>query len=446
MDQFPTKRVIFGGILVVLLVIGLTVAGRIVETNGSSTYQIKQAAFYGTMSAQMTPGMYWQMFGDITTWPKAETFYFTADNKEGGPEDASIEVTFNDGSICKISGTCRILLPTTEREAIDLVTKHSFVNHMEMEHKLVLPVIRNALNRTANLMSARESYSDKRPEFVNWAWDQIQNGLYEMDEEVHKEKDPVSGEMVTKIIKVIRKDEKGNVVRQACPLKGTGVTLSNFEVKVFVYSEKVKEQIAAQQQALMAVATARANAQKAEQDALTEEAKGKADVMKAKYELEQVKVRAVVEAQKEKEVAETAAAKELAVAKQQKLVAETHAQKELEVAKLSQQAAEATKQKNILDGEGEARKKQAIMEADGALAQKLAAYVEVNKIYAEAIAKYTGNWVPSVVMGQSGNGSPAAQNGAQTLIELLTAKTAKDLSLELDVKTKQAKPTSGTSR
>ena len=428
----PVKLIVAGVCLVAVLLLAVFLGGNIVETNAPETYQIKQAAITGAMSAKMDPGMWMQWFGNITTWPKAETFFFTADSKEGHPFDQSIEVMFNDGSACKISGTCRVAMPRSEAEAIELVMKHGFRNHDDVENKLLLPVIRNALNRTANLMSARESYSEKRPEYVNWAWDQVQNGLYEIDEEVRKEKDPVSGDMVTKIIKVIRRDEKGNVMRQANPFHGTGITLSNFEIKNFVYSDKVREQIAAQQQALMAVATARANAQKAEQDALPEEAKGKAEVMKAKYEEEQKKVRAVVEATKEKEVAETAAAKELSVAKLQKQVGETNAQREVEVAKLQRDAAEANKQKNILDGQGESEKKRMIMEADGALKQKLDAYIEVNRLYADAIAKYQGHWVPSVVMGPSNQSG--STNGAQSLIDMLTAKTAKDLALDLEVK------------
>ena len=428
------RSAILLGVTVVVLVITVALSSQIIETVSAGTYQVKQAAITGTMSVKMTPGLWWQWFGDITSWPTAETYYFTADKDEGGPGDNSIEVTFNDGSMCRISGTCRVMMPVTEQEALNLVIKSGFRTHNQLEDKLVLPIIRNALNRTANLMSARESYSDKRPEFINWAWDQIQTGLYETDEETRKERDVVSGEMVTKTVKIIRKDEKGNILRQANPLHNTGINLSNFEVKEFIYSDRVKEQIATQQQALMAVSTARANAQKAEQDALTREAEGKAKVMEAKYEEEQKKVRAVVEAQKEKEVAETAAAKELAVAKQQKLIAETNAQREVEVAKLQKDAAESTKQRNILEGQGEAEKKHLIMEADGALKQKLDAYIEVNRLYAEAIAKYTGSWVPSVVMGSGGASGSAPMTGPQSLIDLLTAKTAKDLALDLGVK------------
>ena len=57
---------------------------------------------------------------------------------------------------------------------------------------------------------------------------------------------------------------------------------------------------------------------------------------------------------------------------------------------------------------------------------------EINKYYADAIKGYQGNWVPSVVMGEAG-GSRVAGSGAQQLIDLLTAKTAKEFGLDMGV-------------
>ncbi len=37
----------------------------------------------------MKPGMYGQLWGDITVWPVAETFYFTADDGYEGNEGSS---------------------------------------------------------------------------------------------------------------------------------------------------------------------------------------------------------------------------------------------------------------------------------------------------------------------------------------------------------------------
>ena len=99
------------------------------------------------------------------------------------------------------------------------------------------------------------------------------------------------------------------------------------------------------------------------------------------------------------------------------------------VATLGAKAAEQYKKEQILRGEGDAQAKALRMNADGALDTKLAAYVEVSKAYAEAMGNYQGAWVPSVVMGNSGAGG----NGDAALVEMLTAKTARELGIDMSV-------------
>lgn len=80
----------------------------------------------------------------------------------------------------------------------------------------------------------------------------------------------------------------------------------------------------------------------------------------------------------------------------------------------------------------QAERKKLVMAADGALQQKLAAWVKVNELYASAIATYKGNWVPKIVMGNS-MGTQSA-SGANELIQMLLAKTAMDLNLDIGIK------------
>ncbi len=414
-NNLSPKKIISMVLGFVFLIFIFYSVGAIVDTVNKGTYQIKQAAISGKMSAKMTPGIWLQLWGDIQVWSKAETFYFTADSDEGARRDQSMEVRFNDGSLCNISGTLRILMPTAEQSAIDLITVHGYRDYNDLEEKMIKPSVRNALRLTANLMTARESYSEKRQDFVFWAWDQIQNGLYKTSEETRKVTDLISGEQVTQTFKIIMTDSSGSPIYERNPLRDTGITLMNFEVKTFVYSAKVKDQIATQQEALMNVATAKAKAAEAEQEALTKEAVGKANVMTAKYEKEEEKVRAVVKAQMDKEVAEI------------------NARRELEVAKLQRLAAEEQKKKEILLGEGESARKRMVMAADGALKQKLDAYVKVQETIWKNISQYKGKWVPDIILGA--NGSSGNMNGAQNLIDLLLVKTAKDLSLDMSVPT-----------
>lgn len=204
-----------------------------------------------------------------------------------------------------------------------------------------------------------------------------------------------TGEKSTKTFKVIKKDKDGKPMYQPSPLKGTGIIVSNFEIKDIAYSKTVEDQIADQQKAAMSVVTAKAEALKAEQDKLKIEAEGKAKVATAQYEQEQEKIKEVVQAQKR-----------------------------LEVAKLDKESAALKKAKDILEGEGEAEKRKLIMSADGALSQKLNAWVEVNKVYATEFAKQ--KWAPDIQMGNS-----SGSNTAQSMIDLLTTKTARDLGLDL---------------
>lgn len=404
-----------GIVIVVCVLLAIAFGSSIVETVEKGTYQVRQWPVTGTLDTKMTPGMWMQMFGDISEWPKAETFYFTADkdSDQDSDQDLSIEVRFQDGSMANISGTLRIVLPTSDQQAINLIDISGYKNYRDLAQRLILPVVRNALRLSANLMSARESYSEKRTDFVFWSWDMIQNGLYQTEEIEEYVTDLISGEKVKKTIKVIKKDKKTKkVLYQQNPLKGTGITLANFEIKSFVYSKVVKKQIKEQQDAIMAIATAKALAQKAEQDKLKEEAQGKARVAKAKYQKEEEKIRAVVDAEKDKTVATLAA------------------ERKRDVAKLAKEEAAFTKAKDILLGQGEAERKKLVMAADGALKQKLDAYTTVMAKFATEFGKQ--KWVPEFSM----NGTGGAENGSAAidLINLLTAKTAKDLNLNLNIK------------
>ena len=141
--------------------------------------------------------------------------------------------------------------------------------------------------------------------------------------------------------------------------------------------------------------------------------------MKAKYEKEVEKTRAVVDAQRIAEVAVIKAEQQVDVAEQAKLEAE---QKKL--------AAAEYKQEMILRGEGDAEYKELVMQADGALQQKLDAWITVNKEYAARFGQQ--KWVPEVQMG--GTTSGGTGTSAEQLINLLMTRTAKDLALDMEIK------------
>ena len=160
----------------------------------------------------------------------------------------------------------RVTLPKTEKEAVALTVEHGYRTWDEILYKLIQPQVRKALILSANQMSARESYSARRSDFIFLTADQLASGLFAYDEVEKEVEDPVTGKHVRRLVKVVKKDKDGVPIRGEHPFKNLGIVVDNFEVRGFHYSEKVREQIGKQQQAYMDIQTAIANAQKAEQE------------------------------------------------------------------------------------------------------------------------------------------------------------------------------------
>lgn len=403
--------IVVGVFSVFFLVFGL---GGLVETNQAGYVKILQVPISGTMKVYQIPGMFMQLFGDVWEYKLAGTYRFSTGDKSNRDDSAvstPVEVRFSDAGVAHISGNVRFDLPPSEEGILNIHSK--FRSYDNVTESLVKPAVAEALILTASLMTAEESYSGRRAEYAQLAWDQVLNGVYLTEWEKVTVTDPITGESTTARSVRIKRDEDGNPLRKPNPLQEYSISISQFLLdKDIAYEKGVLDQISTQRDAMMKTVTARAEAQKAEQDRITAEATGKADVMKAKYAAEVQKETAVVNALREKEVAVT------------------NAQRELEVAKLSRQAAEQTKQEQILLGQGESERKRLVIEADGALAQKLATYEAVHGKWAEAFATRK---VPTTVFG-AGSGGAGSDSDVQALLQLLTVKTAQDLSLDTSTK------------
>lgn len=401
--------------IVAVVLVGLFVvvfSGSLVEYLDASDIMVIQS-LGGKLSCYTTPGPWWQGFGTVTKYKKRDQLWFLLPS-ERQKDDFSIPVQFNDGGRARISGSIAWEMPLKCEDIIDLHTRYR--SHEAIEQQLLRTHIAKVVYLTGPTMSSTESYAARKAEFLGFVDDQVQHGIYRIVVEQVQEKDPLSGQMRTVSVTKFVKGTDGTFERQdRSPLAEFGVKTLNLSIVAIQYDKAVEDQIQTQQQAFMQVQTARANAQKAEQDAITAEKNGQANAAKARWEQEVLKARAVTEAQQEKEVAVLAA------------------QRGKEVATLDAQTAEQEKKANILRGEGEAQRKSLVMNADGALEPKLNALVEINKNYANAIASYQGNWVPTVVTGGV-NGTSTPGSGAMQMMEILGIKAARDLGVDLAVR------------
>jgi hypothetical protein len=395
---------LIGVVLVGVLAIFLAAtSGYLLETNRAGFYQVKQAAITGDLSVRINPGMYAQMFGRITTYKLSNIYYFS--NEEGTEGDVSsqgkpVRVRFNDGGRAFVDGNVRYDLPPNSDGMVALHKK--FRSYSNFQYQGIKQLVEEAIFLTAALMSADEAYTTKRALFSEWAWDQVSNGIFLTEERIEETTDPITGETKIRNFVEIKRDKNGEPLRKPNVLRDYGVNISQFVVKEIDYEEGVDKQIAVKREALMKTIAAEAEAVQAQQDRLTAEERGKKNVAVARYAALEVKEKATVDAERKVEVA-----------RQDKLAAKEY------------------KAAQILRASADAEYARKLIEADGALKVKLEALVEIQKFWATAIQNSGQRWVPDIVIGGDG---AASGSGAQDLIRLLTAQSAKALGADLTVK------------
>jgi hypothetical protein len=394
----------------------------------------------GTTWVKFKPGIYLQMFGSKWVYNDVLTVDFDKTiNEQGATVDQDgIAVRYQDGGTGTVFGIARYRLPSDE--ATMLKAHKEFRSNEGIGFKVLKPTTEDIMNHTAGLMTSEESYAERRGTFKEWSKDQLRNGMYltrqkpvteieygyefcledDLSEELEKECKGVK--KTTKMVPVIvYRDNKP--AYSSSDLGEYGIELTGFNIVDWSYEQKTLDQISEKRKAQMAIITAKANAERAKQDAITAEQVGIANVTVAKYEKEVEKERAVVDAERVKEVAVIEAEKKVDVAEQYKL--------EQEQLKF---AAAEYKQAQTLKGDGDAYYKRAVIEADGALVQKLETYQAVMGRFATEFGKQ--KWVPEVQMGgYSADGTtPETGSAATDLINMLNVRVAKDLALDMSVK------------
>lgn len=403
MELANMKNIVLGIIAFVVVLI----TPQLIEIQDASDLMVIQSVT-GELNVFTDPGPHWQGFGKVTTYPRQEQYSFcgvtTLEGREevcdGDTDSLSKKLRFNDGGHANLSGFVMWEMPLDAKSIIEIHKR--FGSPESVQTRAVAKMIDGAVYLAGPLMSSTESSGSRRAELVQVINDQAENGVYVTHSENVIVQDPVTGENKTESITKIAIGADGMPKRQqGSVLDELNIKLQPMSISDLKYDSIVEKQIKQRQEATTAVQIAVANSIKAEQDAKTAEKQGQAAAATAKWEQEVIKATEV-----------------------------TKGEQALEVAILAAKAAEQTKREQILLGEGEAERKRLVMNADGALDKKLEAIVEINRNYANAIKDYQGNWVPNVIMG---NDKSNGGNGGTQLVDLLTAKTARDLGVDLGV-------------
>lgn len=393
--MWTIRRIVLLSIVGLIAALAPWVIGSMWENLDASQIMVVQAPLDGSLAVYTEQGVKYQGFGTVTKYPRRKTFAFDREGKE----DRCKHIQFNDGGKATLCGSVQWEMPLGRDDVIRI---HKAFNSADgVESSAVSRMLDAALYLAGPLMTSIESMAEKKAELVQVINDQAENGVY-VTRTVQRKITDASGTREVAASEIVI-GEGGRPKRQQGSILGDfKIALLPMSINRIQYDKVVEDQIAERQKAQTAVQLKQADAQKAIQEKITIEAQGEAKAADAKWKQETIAAQAV-----------------------------TEARQKLDVATLAAKEAEQYKREQILRGEGDAQRKKLVLDADGALDQRLEAWKDVNFKYAGAIEKaQPGAWTPSVVMGGANSGGVA---NAQSLVELLTATTARQIGLDLSV-------------
>lgn len=404
-------------------------------------YQTHIRTIFGEEKVVTEVGYATKWFGRATPWKQAQTVQFLSPaNAENQSDDFSsnvvgYKIVFLGNVDGDVEASTRFRLPQGEqflKIAREYRTPENFVQ------TALVPAIKETLQSTASLMSADDYFAGARSEFGSEFENQLRQGQYitkrlevartnvrgrnqaagavsgtsipGMEEEETKRSDFVTEKVL---------DSNKQPVRKPQQFIGMGVDVVEARITNVDPNPQYKQRMVKVQQALADLAIARQDRLKEEEQKLLVTARGEKEVEQKRQETLRDQIEQTTKAQTEKKLAIISAERE----KESATIAKLTSAELLDKARIDAQAT-----KTLADAEAYA--KQAVIEADGALDKKLAAYVEVQKAFAEAFSKAP---VPSVNMA-GGNGGTGRGGEAQDFLSLLTVKAAKDLQLDMTVK------------
>jgi hypothetical protein len=358
----------------------------------------------GALSVKFTNGFYFTLFGKTTEYPDIITVSFTKDETSSTVDVEPIPVRFNDASSATATGVVKFMLPKNEDSMIKLHKDYRNIDNLAITG--FKPFVMECLKNSAQLMSSEMHYLGGRSTMSQNFQDQLEGGVYILDTEEKVVTDSVGLEKETKRVYLtkISIDKDGQRERKKSMLTQYAIGITDAVISEVDYEERVDNLLAQKIDATSKTSISKQKLMQAQQEALTAEAEGRKKLVEIEYEEKQNQTKQVISAETD-----------VAVAKQGKL----KKQVELEAAIL-----DAKRIKEL--AEAEAYQKKAVMVADGALEKRLNALIEINKNYADAMGKQA--LVPQVYFGGGTNGN--VPNSA-ALIDMFTAKTAKELAADL---------------
>ncbi len=385
------------------------------------------------------------LFGRKNAWKKAMTVLAddtTADGLNAETETSlasaslpPLNIMFLDQVDANAMATVRFRLPTDKDTFLRMA--HEYRTPENLLRVALIPSFQETLQATASLMSAEDYYSGGRTEFINEFENQMQHGIYSVQrKEIRKgavklqtsEADASSpleqstfGDQTQTVFIVEKRVDPvtGLPLRKEQRFTLYGITVHEARVTDMKPNQKFVQRMEQKQEASAKRAIAREQKIQEEEQRLLAIARGDREVAERQAEMKVQQIEVTTQAETKKKEALIEADRQ----RQQARIQEETSEILLSKAKIDAEAVRVA-------ADAEAYKKEKILRADNALAQKLEAEIDIQRIWADAFSKRA---VPQYVFG-GGNGAGTTPTGSdmevRNFMQLMTMDAAKRLNYD----------------
>lgn len=434
--QFPKEAARIKKIVVVSLIGTAATIGILgAFSYNDAGYQQHVRTIFGTESAVLDTGWYFEGWGRATAWPKFITIANTNDPSATGSEiNSPYRVRLADNWTGDVTQSTRFGIPNDTQ--LFLAMAQTFRTPERLVSTTLMPGVNASIDSVANMFTMEEYYSGgQRDQFKSEFSDTIMFGRAQVrqislnqaggiiqsararanNDDATDDSGSVGDTDVRRLIMQKVTDANGEVIRVEHDYLQYGIVVNQAILENIDPDDEYERQINDRKQASSRRVVAREQRLEQEEQRLLAIQSGATDIARRQAEAQVDQIERTTNAETEKQLVLIDAGR----MQEEAAIARDTAGINLERARIDAESV-------TVAADAEAYAKEAILLADGALSQKLVAWVEAQRVWAAAAADLQ---VPSTVIGGSSE-SVNSINSAQTLMDLLMVNTAKQLSLD----------------
>jgi len=403
-------------------------------------FQQHVRTIFGTESAVLNTGWYFEGWGRSTSWPKFITVANTLNADAGGSAvSGPYRVRLADNWTGDVTQSTRFQIPTDAEQFIRM--SQTFRSLDRLVNSTLIPDVNASIDSVANMYTMEEYYSGgKRDQFKTEFFDTVTKGRAQVrqislnqsggvipsrarpnNDDATADTSVIGDTDVRRVVmeKVLGQD--GNPIRVQHAYPQFGITVSQAILEGIDPDDEYERQINDRKSAASRRVVAREQRLEQEEQRLLAIQSGQTEIAKRQAAAEVEQIERTTNAETEKQLVLIAAGR----MKEEAAIAQETAAINLERARIDAEAV-------TVAADAEAYAKEAILTADGALQQKLDAWVESQRVWADAASKIN---VPSTVFNNNGTEGVAgnALGTVDQFMQMMMVKTARDLQVDPNI-------------